>query len=814
MAERSDDAVRILAAEYQKLYYVNLETGDYTDFSVAEDVEKPEDIVRGRVKSFDNVYRMFVVNNVHPEDRARMFKEGDTDSIKRNLRGKYSYSTTFRCDCGGEYKAMRMTVSKGGDINRNPASVTVAFAFETQPSEDMSETKLAMQSLMGDFEYVIGLNLNTNAEIHYRTGDIFLKYIPDWAMMNDYAVHMETFIGTLVYEDDRNDFREKSRRHRVMDELKDKPAYYVNFRIFADGEIMYYQCKYVRSEKAYDQIIVGFHRVDDETVKATKDGDMLRQNFEIIEILASEYTSVYYIDLTTDALTPYTMNEDTESEFGNIFRSGITYSSAFKMYVDTLIYDEDRDMMLGAGSVSNIRHQLTDKKSFVTTYRSDNDGNPHYCEMKFVKVGNEIGTPKAVALGFADKDEEIRQEQERQRELSDAMKRAEAANEAKTTFLFNMSHDIRTPMNAIIGFTDMAYKYKDNPEKVEDCLNKVKMASDHLLMLINDVLDMSRIESGKINIEESEADIYTSVDRVVSIATQTAKVKDIDFKVKFKNIIDSVVYIDSLHMNQVLLNVISNAIKYTAPGGKVTFYVEQIQKSGPDGYATFEYTIKDQGIGMSEDFVNKIFEPFTRESTSTVSGIQGTGLGMTIAKRLTDMMGGDIKIESALGMGTSVTITIGFKKCSFVESVEEEDVFALPKEDEVIKGKKLLLVEDNELNREIARDILEDAGLAVEEADDGSVAVAMAKEKGPGYYDFILMDIQMPIMNGYDATKAIRGLGDEAFEKIPIIAMTANAFEEDKQKSRAMGMNEHLAKPVVAQELIDTLKRFAYANNK
>lgn len=521
----------------------------------------------------------------------------------------------------------------------------------------------------------------------------------------------------------------------------------------------------------------------------------------------------------------------------------------------------------------------------------------------------------------------------RQRELLvDALNAAERANRAKTTFLNNMSHDIRTPMNAIIGFTALAGAHVDEPELVQDYLAKISTSVQHLLSLINDVLDMSRIESGRVKIEEKEVHLPYVMHDLRTIVNANIVSKKIEFFIDAVDVDNEDILCDKLRLNQVLLNLLSNAVKYTKNGGQII--VRIIQKPGfSNGYATYEFHVKDNGIGMSKEFQKNLFEAFTREESATVSGIQGTGLGMAISKNIVDMMGGTISVESEEGKGTEYTVSIPFKvlgnsakyevvpqlqgvrvlvadddsntaisvsrmvqeigmrsewtlsgkeavlrtkvaveqgdefgtyiidwmmpDLNGIETVrrirkligeskpiiiltaydwadieqeareagvtafcskplfmsELRDVLSQPyrvKKEETpaapyrFEGKKVLLVEDNLLNQEIAQAILQDAGFTVDTADDVAVAVERLQDSKQGEFDLVLMDIQMPKMDGYAATHQIRTLPSDV-ANVPIVAMTANAFEEDKQKAIRAGMNAHIAKPIEAGRLMETL---------
>ena len=418
----------------------------------------------------------------------------------------------------------------------------------------------------------------------------------------------------------------------------------------------------------------------------------------------------------------------------------------------------------------------------------------------------------SVAYDITKEYEAAEREKQYKRKLEDARKAAEDANRSKTNFLFSMSHDIRTPINAITGFTSMAVKHIDDKEKVLDCLNKTQKAGGMLLSLINSVLEVSSIESGKAKAEEQPGDVYYSFVNFESTMRELAEAKDIRLDFSFGEIRDRYVYADFSRCMRVFVNIISNAIKYTPEGGAVQVRCEQLPDE-KEGFGTYRYTFTDNGIGMSEEFQQRVFDQFSREKTATVSGVQGNGLGMAVCKSFVELMGGTIGVKSRQGVGTTFTVILPFRlqeKEEYTDPMTGNIVSAargaaaLPETD--FTGKRVLLVEDNELNREIASDMLAEQGLAVDEADDGTTAVQTLREKGPDAYDFILMDIQMPKMNGYEATKAIREMYPDA--RIPIIALSANAFAEDKKKSLEAGMDDHVAKPINLKELFGTLAKF------
>ena len=380
-----------------------------------------------------------------------------------------------------------------------------------------------------------------------------------------------------------------------------------------------------------------------------------------------------------------------------------------------------------------------------------------------------------------------------------AVQRETKANLAKREFLFNMSHDIRTPMNAIIGFTALAQTHIDDRGQVEDYLKKISVSSQHLLSLINDVLDMSRIESGKVTLEAKPVHLPELVHELRDIIQAVVSKKDLSLTLDTVGVENEDVIADPLRLEQILINVLANAVKFTPDGGQISLWIVQ-KDTAPAGYADFEFHIKDNGIGMSEEFQKHIFEQFARERTSTVSKIQGTGLGMAITKSLVDMMGGRITVKSEQGKGSEFTISLRFP----IGEAKAEQTPPAAKAS-AFTGKKLLVVEDNELNLEIASTLLKEAGFAVDTAENGKVAVEKVEAASADRYDLILMDIQMPEMDGYEATRRIRALPDTKKAALPIVAMTANAFEDDRKNALRAGMNGHIAKPLDIQKLFQVL---------
>ena len=386
--------------------------------------------------------------------------------------------------------------------------------------------------------------------------------------------------------------------------------------------------------------------------------------------------------------------------------------------------------------------------------------------------------------------------------LEKALCAAKQASVAKKVFLQNMSHDIRTPMNAVLGFTNLAIQAGGDTEKTQDYLSKIKISGNHLLGIVNEVLEISRIESGQTKLDESVWSIADIVRETDIIIRDQALAKKQEFSIDIWQVQDMYIYCDKLRVKEILVNLLGNAVKYTQTGGSISLRIIQ-KPCEKENFGNYEIHVKDNGCGMSEEFLQKIFEPFERQANSTISGIQGTGLGMTIIKGFVDAMGGTIDIKSEENKGTEIIVRLCQRIAEAPEKSEEQKTISCSPE--LFVGKRVLLVEDNSMNREIATAILEEAGFKVDTAENGAIAVEKVTHYPEGFYDVILMDIQMPVMDGYTATRKIRSLENKAIAKIPIIAVSANAFDEDRQTSLEAGMNGHLAKPIVVDELLEVL---------
>ena len=1067
--DMSHAAIMALGGEFDYISAVNLETQEEQIFKYNPAFM---DLVPGWDKLETYRERMQVICSlfVHPNDRASFMHETDLAVLNETLTEespcKFVNFRELFGDAIGYYQGKYILLETEGF-----KSCVVGFKNVDTETRNRIIQQSVEETISDDYECLLHVDFDSMNEDHYRVNEFFKTHVPGFEKEKNYLVRTRLLADTLVHPEDREKFLAEVNPMVVSEKVRGPVPYYVEFRVLADGETHWYQAKFVHhsAHKDHNCAVLGITNIDEMMAQKTRNEELLKQNLRLIEGMASNYSSVLYVDLNDGSFTYHVIEENRREQYDKYAEGSRNFDEAIRAFVQDVVYENEQESMMEACRVDNIRRRLATEPQFSETFRVSEDGRIKLGQVKIALVESEGGTPKAAAVGFSYDEEEValnfidenlraeyealylidlendeymrlqlnshlnfernqrgiftkilpqyaqvvlpeyrdiwnkfpdldffreylskddrrelvyqvygaeiewrraiiqvvqrkngvatmfiwtfqRIDDERAEKLSlletiekqhkalqEAIDMAQSANKAKTVFLNNMSHDIRTPMNAIIGYTGLAASHIDSRELVTEYLKKIGQSSEHLLSLINDILDMSRIESGKMTLNEQEEDLSDMVHTIRSITQSGIAAKSIDFFVDVFDVKDEFVICDKLRINQVLLNILFNAIKYTPARGTISFKVSEFAAKA-DGYATYRFAVKDSGIGMSEEFLRTIFDPFTRERTSTVSGIQGTGLGMAISKNIVDMMGGRISITSEENVGTEVVVEFELKlagaqkeeatetlaklkglrglvvdddlvACASISKMlkdismrsewcssgkeavfraqnafEEGDNFsvyiidwlmpdmngietarrirqvvgdffpiiiltaydwaeieqeayeagvtafvnkplfmsdlkktliqccdpdaakAAPKEEKTYySGKKILLVEDNEMNREIACEILEEYGFVLDTAEDGTVAVEKMEKARPGQYDVILMDIQMPLMDGYEATRRIRALADPAIASIPILALSANAFEEDRRMALAAGMNEHLTKPIEIPKLIRAL---------
>lgn len=524
------------------------------------------------------------------------------------------------------------------------------------------------------------------------------------------------------------------------------------------------------------------------------------QRLKVIEGLSINYESILYADLDANKILPYRLSFRTEQLFEQKSQM-LDFNRFHSDYINTWVHPDDRKLVLNATSPDHIKQALAKHNTFYINYHVVNGSEIQCLQLRIVNVGSQEHISQIV-MGYRNVDEEIRREMEQKQILERALDNANLSIIARNTFLSNMSHDMRTPLNGILGFLSLARIHMGDSDALPYYLDKIEASGKQLLNMINEVLEMSWNESDEINLIEEECELCSMMQDVRDMLLPQAKEKKIDLSLDYAALQHPVVYSDYSKLKQCLLYLANNAVKYTPAGGTVSITTLENEKSSGD-YGVYQFIVKDNGIGISKDSLVRIFEPFEREKNTTLSGIHGTGLGLTIARSIVKAMGGKIDVSSEVGLGSTFTITLSLRIKHTVLSPQNVDSNVSSRQNRL----KILLVEDNEINLEIETKLLEELGFTIDTAENGEIAVKKIETSSPKDYDLILMDIQMPVMDGREAARAIRKLANPDLSNIPIIALSADAFENDRRLSIESGMNAHLTKPLDIPQLLETIDR-------
>ena len=527
-------------------------------------------------------------------------------------------------------------------------------------------------------------------------------------------------------------------------------------------------------------------------------GKQVKEAHQSLNALSTAYYHVSSLDLKTKKIELVKRSRKIDMDIqGNV----ADWDTQFEV-IKGIIAEQFVQKYIDFFDVQTMAARLHNKKSMSYEFKKKNGA--WFLSMVVPQNYDEDGNVTSVLIANRDVTEEKLRELKQEEELQEAKAKAENASEAKSSFLFNMSHDIRTPMNAIIGYAELASRHLNDTEKLNRYLETIQVCGKQLLSLLGNVLNLARIENNKVEMEYTVSNVHENIGNCVAMFQQQTENKNQTLSLE-EHIIYPYVYMDAPHVSEICLNILSNAVKYTNAGGMISCNVTQTSCE-KEGWCNMVITISDNGIGMSEEFQKHIFENFERERNTTACRIDGNGIGMGITKKLVDLMHGTIEVKSKQGEGSIFIVTIPCRKASEENALVKKDTHL--QNHGCLKGSRILLAEDNEINAEVATELLKEEGCIVEVANDGVACIDMIEKADAGYYKMILMDIQMPVMNGYDATLAIRNLNDTKKARIPIIAMTANAFAEDAKKALSVGMNDHVAKPIDMNILVPAMMKY------
>lgn len=911
------------------IYVVDLHTGSLHPVRMPDDMKKLEN---AGYLDWDTVLKEGVEENFHPDDKEKLLKEYSLSALKEARESGESRKEIL-CSrrLNGSYHYILSTAHFHRSSDERDIAVLAFRDVDEQTKRELADSHNIMRMAA-----IVKSGYSVMSTIELDTGmceRVCLNEADGKVWKGNYENFVKKAIEEVVYEEDIQTFKEAMSMHSLQKKAKDveefqeaicqyriktSPVNWVEAHIF-----------YIRQDKKIVVNILGRDITKEKLKEETAEKEKKDKNY-IINTMSGLFFATYYINLNTDTFRTIT----EKKEVGEVLGNEANYTEGLRKYAEYFIHPEDRQEYLEKMNRNYLRETLNEEQRIVAVeYRKIKDENRNDMEKaawiraNVILAKSKDGKASRALYVAQDVTDSKQKEEHERRMLQEACDAANHANASKSEFLSRMSHDIRTPMNAIIGMTSIAGAHLDDRDRVADCLGKITVSSKHLLSLINEVLDMSKIESGKINLSEEEFSLSQIVENILTIVRPSIEAKEHELEFRIGNLEHEEVIGDGSRLQQVLINIVGNAVKYTPQGGHLHMELSE-KKSSLLGYGCYEFIVQDDGIGMTPEYLEKIFDPFSRAEDSRISKIEGTGLGMAIALNIARKMNGDISVESKENEGSKFTVTVYLKQqntalpdtkrlvdlpvlvvdddkdsceaaCAVLDDIgmkseyvlsgkeavvcvtkshqEGEDFFAVildwkmpdmdgletarqirknvgedvpiiilsaydwsgieneareagvngfiskplfksrlvylfrqivGEEDNTentaeetfsnhnFDGKRILIVEDNDINREIAEEIIGSFGVTIETASNGKQAVESFKEKGEGYYDLIFMDVQMPVMNGYEASREIRAFDRADAATVPIIAMTANAFAEDVVESKKAGMSEHITKPL------------------
>ena len=793
-------AINLLASDYIAVYGVSRQTGAvsvYRSQYQLEGVEKSIERDTDDRMQYDILREAFIKKYVHPDEQTYMFEQTELSVVQERL----SQTSGFKLHCRIKTTQTHyyyLMIARDGEA-ASYEDFVVALVCE---DDDVSARKIyekQLNLLIASIADAAGyFHMDVTADKILNVGGTSqIAYMIDRQLsIDEFVASTAKYIPSLK---DRQDFITAYCRESML-------------RSYQSGQVeivrvsrCYYDDDVARISRYAARLFVNPSNDHLEAVLYGKDITAVQEAYEtqvsIVKTLSSNYLNVYLIHSREKTLSIIKQEDYTVSESDRKNEKVYAYDAFFDKYINECVYSEDRLMMQETLQFDNVMEALSGEKEYKGNYRIVKEGKIQYYQFRFIR-DEESGI---IVLGFLNVDDVVAKEIHQKKLLQEALSTAKQANAAKSNFLSRMSHDMRTPLNGIIGLLEIDKKHEEDTTFLKRNREKANIAANHLLSLINDVLDMSKIEAGKTVFKYTDFSILDFITELNTIFHSQIDEKNQTLTIIKENIRHEWVNGDQVHLMQIFSNLVSNAVKYTQEGGKIQFLVEECETKS-SVYAKYRFLVSDNGMGMSADFKDTIFDAFTRAESSMTNKIQGTGLGMAITKNLVEAMGGTIDVESELGQGScfEVLIDLRIAEDRFVSSAEQAE------KDEpagnVLKEMRFLCAEDNELNAEILMELLKIEGAECTICENGKRVLEAFEQSAPGDYDMILMDVQMPVMNGYEATKAIRRSSHELAKTIPIIAMTANAFSEDIQHSLAAGMNAHVSKPVEMKVLEKTIR--------
>lgn len=810
---RVHEVIRTLGEQNFGIYGIDLDTGEAN--LVREDGHTHTGWKSSSVQ-WDEIMDTRLLRQIHLSDREKIREKFCLEAL-RETRNTSIHKDDMLCQWRGEedheYRYVAMVAYFGQNYNARNYTI---LALQNVDKRVRQEQILNLRNVQ--LAAVLKSRYSVMTTVYLENGQCERMWINEESDISkvhtgNYHQYFQRALEHTVAPEDAEKFRKVMSPEHLYQKAEDTKDYYeevCQYRML--GKTMTWleqHVIYTRKGKRTTVYILG-RDITREKIEEERRRKGEQEQADIISSLGGMFFATYYADLEQDTFRSVTQLPEVEKAL----EGKVDYATGLKVYAENFVHPEDREEYLDVLSVRNLRQTLSRKNPYVTlAYRKmpeKPDTRPEdYGWIRSTAVMSQSdaeGKARSIVYAAQDVTESKRKEMREQQALQAACEAADQANASKQEFISCMSHNVRTPMNGIMGMIKIAADHADDPEKVKECLDKASVSSHQLLDVLNEILDISQIKSGSFNLKTEAFSLSGLMQEVVSAILPDVRNKNLHLKVHPPQIAHEEVFGDSRRLQQMILNILGNSVKFTPEGGTLEVLLME-RESGEHGCSSYEFLFRDNGIGMKEEFIPHIFEPFSRAEDPEVTAVDGVGLGMSISQNIARMMGGMITVESIYGQGSQFRVTVILRRQNVVEYFGGRQ---FPSNDEVqdvsFQGCKILLVEDNELNREIAMELIGEIGAMVECTVDGRKGLQRFAEMPEGYYDLILMDIQMPVMNGLEATRAIRKLPRADAATIPIIALSANVSADDIAASRESGMNGHLAKPLDIPQLIEGME--------
>ena len=809
---RVQEVIRTLGEQNFGIYGIDLETGET---NLVRENGHTHTGWKSWTVQWEEIMKSRLMKQIHPADRDKVYEKFSLEGLRR-MKDTSVQKEDMLCQWRGEedheYRYMALIVYFGE--NHGAKHYTI-LALQNVDKRIRQEHTLSLRDMQ--LAAILKSRYSVMTTVYLENGQCERIWINEKTNMQkvltgSYHQYFQKAIEDIVYPEDAEAFRKVMSPERLYQKAASTRDYYeeiCQYRIYS-GSLQWLEQHviYARQGKRMSVNILG-RDITIEKIEEEKRKKGEQEQADIISTLGGMFFATYYADLVQDTFRSVTQLKEVEEAL----EGKMDYATGLRTYAEKFVHPDDREEYLDVLSARNLRRTLSKKQPYVTLAYRKLPGNAdikpgEYGWIRSTAVmsqTDEDGKARSIVYAAQDVTESKRKEMREQQALEAACEAADLANASKQEFISSISHNVRTPMNGIMGMIKIAADNLADTKRVKECLDKASMSSRQLLSALNEILDISQIAAGNFDLKAEEFSLPDLMEEVISLVTPDIQAKELQLRVHPMQVKHENILGDRPRLQQMFLNILGNSVKYTPAGGIIEILTIE-RESGEHGCSSYEFVFRDNGIGMEEEFIPHIFEPFSRvDDANALDDEEGVGLGMTIAQNIARMMGGVISVKSSPGQGSQFTATVILRRKPSEDLSGKSDMVCREIAEDTFRGCKILLVEDNELNQEIAMELIGEIGAMVECAADGRKGLQRFAEMPEGYYDMILMDIQMPVMNGFEATRAIRKLPRTDAATIPILALSANASPEDIASGREAGMNGHLTKPLDIPKLMERM---------